>query len=151
MALTQEVIALFEVLVEEVGEQYATIHVSDIPTTPKPSLRVSLSPTNPGSAPIIILVSEGQEVFLTLGHDCRYEMPITRKRQELEILRDVGAVSRAVMAGEFEEEVWFRGDDVVAAKGRLKVGDKIEKFWTSAFKPFLRGAKHEVFNYQPYK
>jgi hypothetical protein len=53
--------------------------------------------------------------------------------------------------GEFDETVWLKGDDVVGARGRAKIGSgEVGDLWRQVFTNPLRRTRKRVYAYDPY-
>ena len=115
-------------------------------------LSLSLTPTNPNAATILAHVNEQSGVDLIVGRGAVFEVPLKGGRYVgLACIDEVRTICTAVIRGDFEEEVWFKGRRVVKAAGRIQVGDKsIGSYWRQVFSNPLVRARREHYRYSPY-
>jgi hypothetical protein len=88
---------------------------------------------------------------VSLGRGSVFEVPREGHRYtDLDCLDEIRALCVAAIRGELRETVVFKGDEVVGADTRLKVGStEIGDSWRQLTNPFRRPVKRS-FEYEPY-
>jgi hypothetical protein len=131
------------------GAAKLTVEAGDTPT----SKSIMLRPRNPAAAPIDVYVDpETEYVGVTLGRGTVFEVPIQGRRySDLDFCDEIRAICLAAIRGDVSETVWFKGQEVVEARGRAKIGSReVGDSWRAVFtSPFRRRTKR-TFVYEPY-
>jgi hypothetical protein len=111
-----------------------------------------VTPTRSSAAHIRAHVDE-TDIYLSLGRGAVYELvPEGRRYSDLTQLDELRALCLAAVRGEFTETVWLKGDDVVGARGRAKVGsDEVGDLWRQVFTNPLRRTRKRFCTYDPYE
>jgi hypothetical protein len=119
---------------------------------PEGGLDLVLVPRRVGAARIAAHVVRHLGVDLWCGEGAVFEVPLGGRRYStLPCLEEVELLTRAVINGRFSETLWQRKGRVVAAIGKIDLGDRrARSAWARPFAVWLlRGEKH-VSAYEPY-
>lgn len=110
-----------------------------------------VTPTRSSAARIHAHVDE-TDIYLSLGRGAVYELVRDGRRySDLTQLDELRALCLAAVRGEFSETVWLKGDDVVGARGRARIGSReVGDLWRQVFTNPLRRTRKRVYAYDPY-
>lgn len=144
--IEQEVLREVRTLVKGLPEEAAKVSVELPSNVHGPILKVV--PRSEGAAEIVIHIESPQQLDLTIGRGCHFELYEENQRELLEELR---RFLRAVVEGRLEETVWIRGDTVLKSKGRVGLETKTIRISYRNMVVPKRGARtKQRFVYQPY-
>jgi hypothetical protein len=92
-------------------------------------------------------------IYLSLGRGAVYELaPEGQRYTDLAQLDEFRAICLAAVRGEFTETVWLKGDEVIGARGRAKIGSgEVGDYWRQVFTNPLRRTRKRDYSYDPYE
>lgn len=131
--------------------------VAEFTVKPGPGQRevvASLTPRKASAASVVVHVDDEQPVVdVILGRGGFYEVPPTGRRySDLGQLDEVRALCLAAIRGQYEETVWFCGDDVVRSHGVAVIGSRqAPVHWAQLFFNPFRRMRRRHFEYEPYE
>jgi hypothetical protein len=111
-----------------------------------------LIPSNPSAARVHVDVEEHSDVVaVTLGRGAVFEVPREGHRYtDLDFLDEIRALCVAAISGELRETVLFKGDEVVGADAKVKVGSiETGDSWRKLTNPLRRPVRRS-YEYEPY-
>lgn len=125
---------------------------SAAPESRRMGWNLELAPVASKGAALSVHVPEGLGILdVTLGEGGHVElMTEDPDVPDESALAELRRMVRVIVAGEFSEELWYRGDQLVKAKGRISCGADVEVMsWREAFAaPW--GWRKETREYDPY-
>jgi hypothetical protein len=138
-------------LVETLPKNTASLEAIPAETSDNGWSTFTVTPTRSSAARIQVAV-DAPDIYLSLGRGAVYELvPEGRRYSDLTQLDELRALCLAAVRGEFDETVWLKGDDVVGARGRAKIGSgEVGDLWRQVFTNPLRRTRKRVYAYDPY-
>ncbi len=111
---------------------------------------IVVTPANPNSAQIC-LHPVGDIIYSSFGRHTSMEFWVSTRKQEEQELENLRKISRAVIDGQFSEDVWTVNGKIVKSRGLLEIGAKTQKIggFLTFFNPFRR-KQRQHFDYSPY-
>lgn len=109
-----------------------------------------IEPCRTGAAPLAIATDARVTIWIELGRDSRLELALTPATAALSVDR-IARIVRAILLGEFVEDLWVEGDRVYRSAGKLHLdGEPVEMSHTSSWPGARYRGDHVVVQYPPY-
>jgi hypothetical protein len=118
-------------------------------------------PAGDGGVELVVLPAEQRNarirIYVMPQDDTSFGMVLGKgtfveafARDRIGALEYVAVMSRAVIDGEFSEEIWSKEGEVIQSIGRLKYDGRVHKHFSHSGRISFRGAICERLQYQPY-
>jgi hypothetical protein len=143
---------LLRELLARLPEGAASLSIEDNTTTGGYKSFI-ITPSRKAAATIHVDVSEDSDIVgVTLGRAGVFEVPESGHRySDLPYLDEVRALCLAAIRGDIEETVWFKGNDVIGGRPRVRIGSaEVGDAWRKLPTNPLRRAIPKSFTYEPY-
>jgi hypothetical protein len=150
-SLKNEIRRLFQDLADALPPGAASLEIVE-GSRPGEGLTIALVPSSPTAAQIGVRVDNALEVTLGFGKGSIYEVPAKGKRYtDSPCVEEVRLLCLAVINGLFTETIWLKGDEVVQARGEVRIGDKVvPHFWREILTNPLQRRRKERIMYTPF-
>jgi hypothetical protein len=111
---------------------------------------IELIPTNLNSARIYVHPM-ADWIYVSIGRNTSTELFTGGIREkEDEALTRLKRISRAVIEGNFSEEVWTLGGKIVKSVGTLEINGKVQRLRFTTFFNLMRRKQRKQYVYSPY-
>lgn len=140
---------------EPLGECAALSEEADSLSEEVRVFRLDPTPSSNAARIRVYASDDADELYLEVGENTRFEIQVGERRWRQTgrpAIDELEALCRAVVAGNFEERVWYAEGQITRSKGILVVdGQPLESSTRSVGKAFLAGPSNEVaIRYGPY-
>ena len=146
-------VSVFERLKKSMPTSSCTIEIDITGTTGSDAIAI-VEPTNPKAARIYASLELDFGVYLSLGKGTAFELPLKGKRYtDLPFFEELEAICKAVMLGNFEEDVSFVEDKVSSATGAVLIEgrkDMITDSWVKIGLNLFRKKRGARLTYESY-
>lgn len=133
--------AMLTSLVRSLPEGAAELEIDRTAETTSRRTIFLILPSKSSAARIHVDVEEHSDIVaITLGRGAVFEVPLEGHRYtDLDFIDEIRALCVGAIRGDFQETVLFKGDDVVGADARVRVGSvETGDSWRRLTNPFRR-------------